>query len=151
MTVETRPRPIPFEPVSPADEAAIRTTIDDYYLGWYDGDGERMARALHPDLAKRGWFRYPDAPVVDADTFASMVEYATAGRGRRTDAQGRDFDVRIDDVHADVATAVVHAVPFLDYLHLVRTADGWRILNALWTPPGGVLRPRGDDSGSAGG
>lgn len=143
MTTETPLRPIPFVPVSAADDVAIRATIDDYYLGWYDGDGDRMARALHPDLAKRGWFRYPDEPIVDPDTFTTMVEAARAGQGRRDVSEGRDYEVRIDDVHADVATAVVHAVPFIDYLHLVRTAAGWRILNALWSPPGGVLRPRG--------
>jgi hypothetical protein len=33
-----------------------------------------------------------------------------------------------------VWSAVVHALPFIDCLHLVRTPDGWRILNALWSP-----------------
>jgi hypothetical protein len=63
-----------------------------------------------------------------------MVEAAAAGVGRRSEAQGREFRVQIDDVYGDVASAVVHAVPFIDYLHLVRTPDGWRILNALWRP-----------------
>ena len=81
--------------VSTADEAAIRGTIDDYYLGWYDADGERMARALHPDLAKRGWLRAPDgAAFVDLDTFATMTSLAAAGHGRRTEAMGRAYDVR---------------------------------------------------------
>ncbi len=135
MTTGTGPRPAPTTPISPADDAAIRATIDDYYLGWYDADGERMARALHPDLAKRGWHAIrADAPRVDPDTWQTMVDAAAAGQGRRTAAQGREYEVRIDDVYGDVASAVVHAVPFVDYLHLVRTADGWRILNALWAP-----------------
>ncbi len=135
MTTETGPRPAPTTPISPADDAAIRATIDDYYLGWYDADGERMARALHPDLAKRGWHAIrADVPRVDPDTWQSMVNAAAAGQGRRTDAQGREYEVRIDDVYGDVASAVVHAVPFVDYLQLVRTPDGWRILNALWAP-----------------
>ena len=126
-------------PVRPAattaDVAAIRATIDDYYLGWYDADGDRMARALHPELAKRGWLRGRDGvPVVDADTFDTMVGFAAAGQGRRTDAAVRAYDVRVNDVFGDIAAATVHAVPYVDYLHLVRTSDGWRILNALWCP-----------------
>lgn len=117
------------------DAAAIRATIDDYYLGWYDADGERMARALHPELAKRGWLRGRDGvPYIAVDTFATMVGFAAAGDGRQTDAAVRRYDIRVDDVSGDVASATVHAVPYVDYLHLVRTSDGWRIVNALWCP-----------------
>ena len=120
-------------PESAGDEAAVRATIDDYYLGWYDADGDRMARALH--LAKRGWLRdTAGATVLDVDTFRTMVDLAAAGRGRRTDPSGRRFDVAVTEIYGDIATATVHAVPYVDYLHLVRTADGWRIVNALWCP-----------------
>jgi len=125
---------VPGGPAS-TDEIAIRATVDDYYLGWYDGDGERMARALHPDLLKRGWL--PDGSggwSVDPDTCATMVEMAAAGRGRRTDPDERRYSVDVSDAYGDIAAAVVHAIPYVDYLHLVRTRDGWRILNALWCP-----------------
>ena len=36
-----------------ADQAAIKQTALDYIEGWYEGNPERMERALHPDLAKR--------------------------------------------------------------------------------------------------
>ena len=135
MTIDATPQIAPTNAISPADDAGIRATIDDYYLGWYDADGGRMARALHPDLGKRGWHAIGgDQARVDPDTHTTMVEAAAAGLGRRSEAQGREYRVQIDDVYGDVASAVVHAVPFIDYLHLVRTPDGWRILNALWSP-----------------
>lgn len=34
-------------------DAAIRQTALDYIEGWYEGNAERMERALHPELAKR--------------------------------------------------------------------------------------------------
>jgi len=37
---------------SPADAAAIKQTSLDYIEGWYEGNSERMERALHPELAK---------------------------------------------------------------------------------------------------
>jgi hypothetical protein len=122
-------------PESAGDEAAIRATIDDYYLGWFDGDGDRMARALHPELAKRGWLRdTTGATHLEADTFRTMVDAAGAGHGRRTQAPERAYEVAISDIYGDIAAATVHAFPYVDYLHLVRTDDGWRIVNALWCP-----------------
>jgi hypothetical protein len=135
MTTDARPHIAPTHDISLADETAIRSVVDDYYLGAYDGDGERMARALHPDLAKRGWHAIgADAPRVDPDTFTSMVEWAGSGHGRRPDEADRGYRVEVNDIYGDVAAAVVHAVPYVDYLHLVRTPDGWRIINALWSP-----------------
>ena len=137
MTTESRGATAPTAPTAPAssDDAAIRATIDDYYLGWYDADGDRMARALHPDLAKRGWLRATSGGwFVDHDTMATMVEMAAAGRGRRSDPDARAYTVAVNDVYGDIAAAVVRAVPYVDFLHLVRTPAGWRILNALWCP-----------------
>ena len=135
MTIDASPATRAHGTHDAADEGAIRATIDDYYLGWYDADGERMARALHPALAKRGWNRVEDVdPSIEEDTFSSMVEGAAAGHGRRSDGAARRFTVDVNDVYGDIATAVVHAVPYVDYLHLIRTADGWRIVNALWCP-----------------
>lgn len=37
-----------------SDEAKIRAAALDYIEGWYEGDAERMERALHPHLAKFG-------------------------------------------------------------------------------------------------
>ncbi len=34
-----------------ADSAAIRQAALDYIEGWYEGNAERMERALHPDLS----------------------------------------------------------------------------------------------------
>jgi hypothetical protein len=38
---------------SAADSAAIRSTALDYVEGWYEGNPQRMARAVHPELVKR--------------------------------------------------------------------------------------------------
>src|SRR5437016_3507532 len=44
---------LPQSAVSDADKTAITATTLDYIEGWYEGNAERMERALHPDLAKR--------------------------------------------------------------------------------------------------
>jgi len=41
-------------PQSAANSSAIRSTALDYVEGWYEGNSQRMARAVHPELVKRG-------------------------------------------------------------------------------------------------
>ena len=36
-----------------AEKSAIERVAMDYIEGWYEGNGERMERALHPELVKR--------------------------------------------------------------------------------------------------
>ena len=33
--------------------SALKSAAMDYVEGWYQGDAERMAKSLHPDLVKR--------------------------------------------------------------------------------------------------
>jgi hypothetical protein len=116
-----------------ADAEGLATTIADYYLGWYDGDPERMARALHPELTKRGWLRDPSGAMdLTLSTAGAMIELTRRAVGARPDPAERRYEIRAVEVHRDVASACVYAVPYVDYLHLIRTADGWRIINALW-------------------
>jgi hypothetical protein len=130
-------RPIPAGIVAGSDHDAIAATIADYYLGWYDGDADRMARALHPELVKRGWLRDDAAGAwtLESDTFDSMVDGTRQGYGRTSDPERRRYEVRAVEIHDDIASACVYAVPYVDYLQLVRTDDGWRILHALWRRP----------------
>lgn len=111
-----------------ADEEAIVRCVLDYFEGWFEADPERMRRALHPDLAKRS----PDGETLDQDTAQEMIDATAAGQGRERDAGARRIDVRVVDVHGDIAAAVVDSNVYREYLHLVRTAGGWKIVNALW-------------------
>ena len=112
------------------DENAIERTVLDYFEGWFDGDEERMRRALHPDLAKRSLA--DDSDSVDHLSAPEMIEATAAGRGKRRDPGERVIDARVVDVHGGIAAAVVHSNVYREYLHLARTGDGWRIVNALW-------------------
>jgi Putative lumazine-binding len=118
MAVSTTPQ---------TDRAAIVATVLDYFEGWFDGDAERMERALHPELAKRS------SEVRWTTTKARMVELTRAGEGRKEDpGSDRGIDVDVVDVYGSIATAVVRSPVYREYVHLVKTEDGWKILNALW-------------------
>jgi hypothetical protein len=108
------------------ERAAIVETVLDYFEGWFDGDATRMERALHPALAKRG----PELRTVTKD---EMVTWTAEGEGKAVDpGPTRRIDVTVVDVHGTIASAVVDSDVYREYVHLVHTDDGWRIVNALW-------------------
>ena len=115
------------------DSLAIRRAALDYIEGWYAGDGDRMAQALHPELAKR---------IMYADTLGNswinnmgatqLIRNTRAGGGTRTAAADRRTEVRILDIFQNAASVRVDAGGWIDYLHLVHWRGRWVILNVLW-------------------
>jgi hypothetical protein len=110
------------------DRDLITQTALDYFEGWFDGDVARMDRALHPDLVKRS-----PGPTLGVTTKQRMLELTAQGAGRE-DGRDRRLDVAIEDVSEDIASVTVRSAVYHEYLHMVRTPDGWRIANALWRP-----------------
>jgi hypothetical protein len=110
------------------DEAAIKATVLDYFEGWFEGDVTRMERALHPGLAKRS----PADIGRDEDTARTMIEATAKGLGKSRDPGTRQIDVHVVEVYKAIATVVVHSNVYREYLHLIRTGEQWKIVNALW-------------------
>src|SRR5215216_2682168 len=69
-------------PASAADIAAVEACVRDYAESWFEGDADRMAGALHPQLVKRAFGQGPDhAPVLDETSCDEMIEGARHGFG----------------------------------------------------------------------
>lgn len=109
-----------------AERSAVEAAATEYFEAWFDGDGERMARILHPDLCKR---RVREN--LSFTTREQMVEWTAAGDGV-AQAADRSLDVAVLDVYGDIASVRVRSAVYYEYLHLVRTDDGWKIANALF-------------------
>jgi len=110
------------------DHELITRTVRDYFEGWYDADVARMDRALHSDLVKRSPAE-DDGAIVTKEV---MLEACAGGEGTR--AADRWVKIDIADVCGNIASAVVRSAPYREYLHLVRTGDGWKIVDAMWLP-----------------
>lgn len=122
---------------SPAHDAetarAIELTILDYFEGWFDGDAVRMQRAPHPELAKRpGGVEHSLAGSLGTLTAQEMIERTSAGVGKTRDVPDRRIEVDVVDVFGDIASATVRSAVYHEYVHLVRTPEGWKIVNTLW-------------------
>ncbi len=137
------------------DRRAIAGVVRDYFESWYEGDADRMGRSLHPNLAKRapmaallafGATREGDPDALDEDTRQTMVEATAQGIGakRAPTPEDRTIDVEIIDVYRWIASVTVRSSVYYEYLHLVRTSQGWKIVNALWQR---TLKGGGDDAG----
>ncbi len=115
------------------DEDAVRAAVLDYVEGWFDGNAERMERALHPELMKRCLGIEGDDPeAVETLTAREMIEATAAGEGRGEDAADREISVEISYLRGEIASATCVCHRYVDLLHLVRVPEGWRIINALW-------------------
>jgi hypothetical protein len=116
--------------VMDATQTKIVGTALDYFEGWFDGDVTRMRRALHPELAKRALTE--DGWTLDETTTEWMLDATAKHLGKRRDVPDRRIEVEVVDVYRDIATVLVRSAVYREYLHLVRTRDGWKIVNALW-------------------
>ena len=114
------------------EQELITRTVLDYFEGWFDGEASRMERAVHKDLVKR-WPGEDNAASLGITTAERMVELTKRGEGK-SDAADRRIEVEIHDAHEDIASVTVRSAPYREYLHLVRTREGWKIANALWRP-----------------
>jgi len=124
--------------LSEADAAAIKQTALDYIEGWYEGNAERMERALHPELAKR--IVMTDArgrSRLDSMGAMTLVQGAKAGGGTRTPKEQQQKDVTILDSFENAACVKVVASDWVDYLQVAKFNGRWVIVNVLWE-----LKPR---------
>jgi Putative lumazine-binding len=116
-----------------SDEDEIREVILDYVDGWFDGDPERMERALHPELVKRcRGIEGDDPDALETLTQRDMVDATAEGIGRDEDSSDRQINVEITNLSEGVASATCLSHRYVDLLHLIRMPEGWRIVNAAW-------------------
>jgi hypothetical protein len=120
-------------PIADVDKAAIKQTALDYVEGWYEGNAERMEKALHPELAKRivrtnaeGWSR------LDQMGAMALVQGARRGGGKETPKEKQQKDVIILDVFQKTASVKAIMSDWIDYMHIAKFNGRWVIVNVLW-------------------
>ena len=118
---------------SDADREAIKATALDYIEGWYEGNPDRMERALHPDLAKR-IVRTNDRgqSMLGQMSAMTLVQGVKNGGGKTTPKEKQQKDVTILDVFGNAASVKVIATDWIDYLHIAKSNGRWVIVNVLW-------------------
>lgn len=113
--------------------AAIEATCLDYVDGQLEADPERVARALHPDLAKRAVIgATPDERLglrrMSRDELVALTRQGVL----RTPRDQWQRECRVLDVTDSAASVRLETPWFVDYFHMGRFDGRWVIVNALW-------------------
>lgn len=133
LTVLTIPAKAGDSKVSPEDEAGIRATALDYVEGYYEGNPDRMERALHPHLAKR--IARTDAngrTRVDQMSALELVQIIRTGSGKNIPKDKQIKNVTILDVFGNTASVRAEMLEWIDYMHMAKVNGQWKIINVLW-------------------
>jgi hypothetical protein len=117
-----------------ADSGAIRATALDYAEGWYEGNADRMARALHPELVKRIVVRdtATGKTMVQGMGASVLVNSTRHGYGKETPKERQQKDVTILDIFGNAASAKAEMADWVDYMQLGKVDGRWVIVNVLW-------------------
>ena len=123
-----------------ADSLAIEKAVRDYVEGWQSGDTERVSGAVSPELAKRAVMSDDKNHYFISDMSASLLVFVTLKNkdGIRmpdlTPEEPFKLYVKILDISGNVASAKAWNTKygFLDYCHLARYGESWKIVNVLW-------------------
>jgi hypothetical protein len=119
------------------DTLAIKQTALNYIEGYYQSDGNRMRKAIHPELAKRVIVRDDAGNMMLQNMGSSQLIYNTK-RNRNSNILNPDqpfkADITIYDIFGKVANVKVttNKYKFIDYLHLGKIDGEWKIINVLW-------------------
>lgn len=122
----------PAEP-DKATIAAIEATCFDYIDGQLEANPQRVARALHPDLAKRAAIGdTPDERLGLRRMSKEELVSLTKQGALKTPKEQWDRTCKILDVTDNAASVRLETPWFVDYFHMGRFGDRWIIVNALW-------------------
>jgi hypothetical protein len=119
--------------ISEADKTGIKEAALDYAEGWYEGNAERMERALHPDLAKR-IARKDDKGNSRLENMGAMtlVQVTRRGFGKQTPKEEQQKDVTILDSMESSAVVKLVMRDWVDYMQMAKINNRWVIVNVLW-------------------
>jgi hypothetical protein len=120
--------------LSKEDADGIRRAAMDYIEGWYAGDGARMERSLHPELAKRMVKTDPKTghSTLEQMSALTLVQDTRKGWGKDTPPEKQQKDYTLLDAYGGAATVKLVAAEWIDYLHLTKYEGEWKIINVLW-------------------
>ena len=103
------------------DEDAVRAVALDHVESWFDGDASRMGLALHPEYS-----------AMEKITAQDMIEATANGQGRGEDAEDRQISIEISYLMGNTARVTCLSHRYLEVLQLIRTPEGWKVLNGIW-------------------
>jgi hypothetical protein len=113
-----------------AEESAIQAVLEDYIVGWREGDPERLSRAFASETGTIMWVGSEDG----REVLQSMTFGAAVARGKSNLSYGLEWRVgSLDVVDSHVAVAKLYISrsggSYVDFLTLYKIDGMWKIVN----------------------
>lgn len=121
-----------------AEKDAVAAAAMDYLVALYEAKPELIARSVHTDLSKRGYYKkkgettFTSAPM----TYQQLFDLAgTWNKDGKRPVATAPKEVVVYEVLNQTASAKVTALWGIDYMHLAKYDGKWKIVNILWQEP----------------
>ena len=110
-----------------SEEAGVRAALEHYLAGHATGDPKEFRQSFH-DEARLQWIREGQYATRSDDEYVA----GASGKPPADEAQRKRSIESIDITGTAASAKIVLDYPtviFTDYMHLLKTADGWKIVN----------------------
>lgn len=114
----------------------VTATSYNYINTFYKVDTTLAYKSIHKDLRKVGWWydtkknTYSDAIEMPFDKLINLAKRWNVKGDRVNESSPQKVEVL--EVSDKIAVVKVTAVWGIDYLNMVNTAEGWKIINIVW-------------------
>ncbi len=111
----------------------FKTLVDNYYDGMYHGDPLLIRKAFHPQARLEGIMAGQFFAGMTMESFCKFVTLMPKPADTK-DKRDCRFDVldQTGDQAVLKVTDYIFGVWFTDYLSLLKTKDGWRVVNKTY-------------------
>ncbi len=117
------------------DSLAITRAALDYIESQHVPDAAQMERALHPRMVKRTVWKDKgtgkDHVGETSTEYMILLAESYNKKGDKFPSSPRK-DVKLLDVSTRTASVKLIADEWIDYMHLVKVNDIWKVINVLW-------------------
>jgi len=116
------------------DRKAVEKAALDYIEGWYEGNVERMAGCLHPDLQKKEIriLSQTGRSQFGLHTASTLIEGTRLGFGKQIPIEERNIRITVFEIFRNIASVKATSKLSTEYLHIVKYNGEWKVLNVLW-------------------
>ena len=116
------------------DREAVKQAVLDYVEGVYEVNPARIERSVHPELAKRGFFKRNGEASYSQGimTFDQLVKLAASYNKDGRVPKDAPKEVIIYEVLDQTASVKLVASWGIDYMHLAKYNGKWMICNVMW-------------------
>ena len=117
-----------------SNEELVIAAIEDYVLGLYEANPDRIERSVDTTLRKIGYSKRKEAYADNLTMTYEQLHQLSARWNANGDRANDDSPKKIDiyEVNDKTASAKLTAEWGIDFFHLSKVDGKWKIMNVMW-------------------